>query len=787
MAAYGGMERHVCVLALEAAARGHHVRLLTTSDSLNADARAALHTAGIDFRELSRPRGEASKLQKLLWLWRETFRARPTRWDLIYTNGQSALASIVWRAAESGGRTRIVHHHHTAADAAEQTTWAPGFRRVLARASEIIACSEATRTGIEQALNRHTGVRFLPYFTACPVSSEQVRETSLAPGRPIHIGFLGRLVSTKGIDILCALSLRPELTGVIWHIHGEGSEYPESHFAAFPTIRYHGPYRDLVRHGEILRSLDAVALFSIHNEGMPLSLIETMSAGLPWIATDRGGTREIALAPANCVILDHPCTVESALAGVAELVRRLRTGQTSRLSQRAAYESRFAPEVVSRQWFDYLEKKPVSAPLSPQAASPSPANNGPLHAAMRFRSAAVRSVRRGARHFEKLLRRLRVYTLVGLRELAFTRTRLQLPRNQPFPIRSSQADGVAIRLVDPDEPFDRPLPNMPGEPVCHPSFLQHQRGVIPASFVAEIQGARIWGDYNAAILTADGRLIQELSKDMWGPVLHNIYTRIRLPRPRLLKGRTLSLITPEAANNYHHWMVDLLPRAGLVERAGWDLRAFDHILIKDRQHAFQRETLRRLGLDESRLIRVRDNDHFQAETLVVPSIHLNNTLVSPVDLRYVRQLFLPADPAKPHRRLYLGRRDAAHRRVVNEAALLPILHAHGFEEVSMAGLTVAQQARMLSEAVVVVAPNGSALANLLFAPPGCHVIEFLAPGWVVVFDWMICVPLDIKHTALIGRGPRPNPQNPPRGLRDDIDLDPALLEKALGALPPLKS
>jgi glycosyltransferase involved in cell wall biosynthesis len=358
MAAYGGMERHVCMLAQEAAARGHHVRLLTTSDSLNTDARSSLESAGIDFRELSRPRGEASKLQKLLWLWRETFRARSTRWDLIYTNGQSALADIVWRAAHRG--TRLIHHHHTAADAAEQATWARGFRRVLARAPEIVACSEATRIGIERALNR-TGVRFLPYFTTCPVAREQVHEPAPAGGRPLHFGFLGRLVSTKGIDTVCALSRRPELSGVLWHIHGEGPEYPETYFAAFPNIHYHGPYRDSFRHGEILRSLDAVALFSMHNEGMPLSLIETMSAGLPWIATDRGGTRELARVPGSCVVLDHPCTTDAAAAGVAGLAERIRTGKISRLAQREIYDRFFAPAVVSRQWFDYFENAPPPA------------------------------------------------------------------------------------------------------------------------------------------------------------------------------------------------------------------------------------------------------------------------------------------------------------------------------------------------------------------------------------------------------------------------------------------
>jgi glycosyltransferase involved in cell wall biosynthesis len=352
MAAYGGMERHVCVLARQAVQRGHQVRLLTTSNSLNAEARAELQAAGVDFRELGRERGGASAWEKGAWLWRQTLAARFTRWDLIYTNGQSAAARIVWKAARRG--TRIVHHHHTAADAGEQQTWADGFRRVLADAPEIVACSQATRDNIQRAMNRNTA-RFLPYFTAAPVAREQVVEKSLRADQPLNVGFAGRLVATKGVDMICRLSRRRELEGVItWQVYGAG-EYSADHFKAFPNIRYHGPYRDLSQYGKILRELDALALFSLHNEGMPLSLIEALSAGLPWIASDRGGTRELAESSVNCVLVDNPSDENAVLADVLTLVQRLRSGQTSRKAQRAVYDRRFAPEIVAHAWFDYIE------------------------------------------------------------------------------------------------------------------------------------------------------------------------------------------------------------------------------------------------------------------------------------------------------------------------------------------------------------------------------------------------------------------------------------------------
>jgi capsular polysaccharide biosynthesis protein len=408
----------------------------------------------------------------------------------------------------------------------------------------------------------------------------------------------------------------------------------------------------------------------------------------------------------------------------------------------------------------------------------------------------VHRLRRAARRSEKLFRTARIYALAGLRELAATRTRLNLPRNQLFPLQASQADGVAVRLVDPEEPFERPPPHQPGEaPGGHPVFRQHRSGFFPATFVAELRGGRVWTYYNSAVLTADGRLVPELSKDMWGdPALHAIFTRMRLPAPRILKGRTLSLITPEAQANYHHWMIDLLPRAGLVQRAGWDLRGFDQVLVKDRGYPFQKETVRTLGLDETKIIHVGEADHFVCESLVAPALRFNNTLVRPADLRFVRSLFLPAPheiatespahPGAPRRRLYLGRRDAAHRRIINEEGLRMLLREYGFEEVSMSGMSVAQQAALLASAEIVAGPNGSALANLVFAPSSCHVIEFFAPGWVVIYDWMICAALGFDHTAIIGRGPRPDPTKPPRGIKDDIELDLAVLEKTLTQLAP---
>jgi glycosyltransferase involved in cell wall biosynthesis len=354
MAAFGGMERHVCALTRLLASRDHEVKLITTSNSLSNELRTTMTEKGVRLRELARSRGKAGKLLKGVWLLREALRGDSTRWDVIYTNGQSALARVAWFAARP--HTRIVHHHHTAADEREQATWSSGFRRVLKRAPEIVACSQATQRALASALHRGD-VNYYPYLTNAPLPTASIQDRIPRPGERIRLGFMGRLVAEKGIARICELSQLPALADVEWHIHGEGAAFPPSYFAAYPNVVYHGAYTSGPQQAEILQHLDGLVLFSQHNEGMPLSLLEAMAAGLPWIATDRGGTREMAISAENCLVVEPAPSLEVLAAAVREMAERIRGGITSRREQRRTYDRLFSPPVVSHAWCSYLESR----------------------------------------------------------------------------------------------------------------------------------------------------------------------------------------------------------------------------------------------------------------------------------------------------------------------------------------------------------------------------------------------------------------------------------------------
>lgn len=74
------------------------------------------------------------------------------------------------------------------------------------------------------------------------------------------------------------------------------------------------------------------------------------------------------------------------------------------------------------------------------------------------------------------------------------------------------------------------------------------------------------------------------------------------------------------------------------------------------------------------------------------------------------------------RKLFLSRRTRSWRRLVNEDEVGEMLEAMGFETVFAEDISLEAQVRMYQSAEIVVAPNGSALLNAIFAPRGAKII-----------------------------------------------------------------
>lgn len=76
---------------------------------------------------------------------------------------------------------------------------------------------------------------------------------------------------------------------------------------------------------------------------------------------------------------------------------------------------------------------------------------------------------------------------------------------------------------------------------------------------------------------------------------------------------------------------------------------------------------------------------------------------------------LDLTPEEPFRKVYVTRRNAKVRRLINEKEVAAHLEKRGFEVVALEALPLRDQIRRIAEAEIIVAQHGAGLVNLLFA------------------------------------------------------------------------
>ena len=191
-----------------------------------------------------------------------------------------------------------------------------------------------------------------------------------------------------------------------------------------------------------------------------------------------------------------------------------------------------------------------------------------------------------------------------------------------------------------------------------------------------------------------------------------------------LPGTSLILGDSMGAHCYYHWMLDLLPKLGLVEKAGIDLSSIDNFLVRELNNSFHIDTLQRFGIDLSRVVQTKNNRYLDCDRVI--HVHVNNGINLKMN-RYIpafmKHVYPPIHPVGDRIKLYISRPKGVRRGIANEDAMIPILRAAGYTITAMEGMTVQEQSQLLARADVLISPHGGALTNMIFCRPGIKVVE----------------------------------------------------------------
>ncbi len=309
-------------------------------------------------------------------------RARHLRIDYVEARERHSFDPRIWRRLTTLVRDRrieIVHSHDYKTDllalllswrtnvisvatahgwtghtARETYLYYPFGKKLLARFPRVIAVS----TDIKDELVRH-GVRTEKIVTLLngidpvafrrnPHHRERIRRNLGYKGNHLVIGAVGRLERQKRFDLLieAAASLMPEHPDLRLAIAGDGSLRRDlaelaSRFDISTRVAFLGHQEDIA---DLHHAFDLFVQSSEY-EGTPNAVLEAMALETPVVATDVGGTRELATPDVHAVIVpkhDVPGlrgAIQGVLADPAAARRRAVAART-RVEQELSFEAR---------------------------------------------------------------------------------------------------------------------------------------------------------------------------------------------------------------------------------------------------------------------------------------------------------------------------------------------------------------------------------------------------------------------------------------------------------------
>jgi capsular polysaccharide biosynthesis protein len=299
---------------------------------------------------------------------------------------------------------------------------------------------------------------------------------------------------------------------------------------------------------------------------------------------------------------------------------------------------------------------------------------------------------------------------------------------------------------------------------------------IPRIAVMELPEGRVLGRHHA-VITGQGDLVHELSLYFGAlrPREHPLFLAPFPGRPERFTGR-LGVLTSRGDSNYYHFLIDVLPRIGVLEQAP-EIAPPDRWYVPA-QTSFQRQLLDMFGIDPAQRIDSEEVNHVQADCLVVPGLpSVRGEKNPPWVVEFLRSRLLSQVPDRGHRRpVYITRSAGSHNRAVaNEDELVRMLSARGFDVVDPSALSVAEQIATFASASLIVASHGAALANLVFASPGSTVVELFPPGSVLPDYWRLASSVPGVGYRYFSAWPTSSRRNRPTALITDIEVDlPAL-------------
>ncbi len=196
-------------------------------------------------------------------------------------------------------------------------------------------------------------------------------------------------------------------------------------------------------------------------------------------------------------------------------------------------------------------------------------------------------------------------------------------------------------------------------------------------------------------------------------------------------------------HNHSHWLTAHLPKLLLLRERG----ELDDVVLPDELSPAILDSIRRVGIDPDRFGRVDLDRRIDVDDLRL----VVTDRFRPELARLTRRALTSASDGPCGRAIFISRRQAPSRRLVDEAELLERLRPLGVEAVVMEELSFDEQVDLMNDASLIVGPHGAGLTNMVACHPGTGVVEIADPSFPNPNFYALASALDHRYSIVAAR------------------------------------
>jgi len=209
--------------------------------------------------------------------------------------------------------------------------------------------------------------------------------------------------------------------------------------------------------------------------------------------------------------------------------------------------------------------------------------------------------------------------------------------------------------------------------------------------------------------------------------------------PNILKkinGNVLSLLTGGAGKtNYWHWIFDVLPRIGILEKSNVKIKP-DYYLLPSLSKKYQKQSFKELKISASSLIDGEENKYLESINLLAVDhpININNNPTKSITniptwvIAWLKKKFIKKNYNNSNipKKIFINRESDSNlsaRKIINNKEFKNLLTSLGFKGVTLSDLDFKNQIKLFSNVNFIIGLHGAGFANIVFCKKNTKIIE----------------------------------------------------------------